>query len=170
MACALVLSPSCYNLGEFKWKPRERGFEEGDINIGRERGREHVRLAGGRGGILKNIFHKFSAIPRLDSQHAATLNTQGPNAFFTKLANVNSIATCLVILLISWLATSKKLQQDPPDYLMQLYRATSNNDGRTTASAPYYANQVLAFLDEGKLSKTRFLVISRIFIFIIATI
>ncbi len=37
----------------------------------------------------------------------------------------------------------------PPDYLMQLYRATTDWKGRVTAPAPYYADTVLAYLDEG---------------------
>ncbi|VDM17538.1 unnamed protein product [Hydatigera taeniaeformis] len=38
----------------------------------------------------------------------------------------------------------------PPDYMTRLYQSTTDERGRLLAPPPYYADSVLAFLDEKK--------------------
>ncbi|VUZ52459.1 unnamed protein product, partial [Hymenolepis diminuta] len=37
----------------------------------------------------------------------------------------------------------------PPDFMMRLYKSTTDENGRSSVPPPFYADSVLAFLDEG---------------------
>ncbi|KAL5966317.1 hypothetical protein TSMEX_005978, partial [Taenia solium] len=81
-----------------------------------------------------------------------------------------SITTLVLILLLYAIAITsgvgwsvEERARVPPDYMTRLYHSTTDDHGRLLAPPPYYADSILAFLDEKKKYSERLFTISQTF-------
>lgn len=85
-----------------------------------------------------------------------------------------SIITLVLILLLFVIAITsgvgrivEERVRVPPDYMTRLYQSTTDERGRLLAPPPYYADSILAFLDEKKkYSECLFTIFSDILIWL----